>query len=104
MSPGASGGDAFDIAWAIDPETGQLAKLNGFDFIRITSAVNVEPGPFGEKSAEVDAVADVAIDPVGDSDADGDIDLRDFAAAQTCLGLGFQIVFRELQRVQSNLV
>jgi hypothetical protein len=84
ISPGSGGGDAFDIAWGIDPVTGHSAKLDGFDFIRITSAVRVAPGALGEKSAEVDAVADVAIDPTGDADADGDIDLLDIAAAQNC--------------------
>ncbi|HZW09597.1 MAG TPA: hypothetical protein VFF69_06820 [Phycisphaerales bacterium] len=56
---GSGGGDAFDIAWAIDAATGAPAGLSGFDFIRITNATNVVLGPFGERSAEVCAVADV---------------------------------------------
>ena len=51
MTPGSGGGDAFDIAWAIDPATGKSANLPGFDFIRITSAVNVAFVALGEKSA-----------------------------------------------------
>jgi len=90
MTPGSGGGDAFDIAWAIDPATGLPADLPGFDFIRLTTAVNAvdfgdpkQPGTF-EKSAEIDAVADVAPDPFGDVDEDDDLDLVDVAALQEC--------------------
>lgn len=56
------GGDAFDIAWAIDPITGLPANLEGFRYIRITSAVNgSHGGSLGEISTEVDAVADVGL-------------------------------------------
>ncbi len=87
ISPRSGGGDAFDIAWAVDAETGQPAYLEGFDFIRLTTAVDLIAVPIGEKSAEIDAVADVAPDSLGDADSDGDIDLRDFAAVQSCNGL-----------------
>lgn len=60
VDPGSGGGDAFDIAWAIDPATGEPANLRSFDFIRITNATNALFGPFGERSAELCAVADVA--------------------------------------------
>ena len=59
VDPGSGGGDAFDIAWAIDPATGLPAGLHGFDFVRITNATNVVLGPFGERSAEVCGVAEV---------------------------------------------
>ncbi len=84
ITPGSGGGDAFDIAWAIDPTTGTPARLTGFDFIRLTSAVNAVSELFGEKSPEIDAVADVSPDPFGDFDEDGDIDLLDAAGLQTC--------------------
>ena len=84
MTPGSGGGDAFDIAWAVDPVTAIPAGLLGFDFIRIASAVNVSAGLLGEVSAEIDAVADVAPDPFGDVDEDGDIDLADLAELQVC--------------------
>lgn len=89
ITPGSGGGDAFDIAWAIDPATGLPADLPGFDFIRLTTAVNAVDTETmtGEKSAEIDAVADVAPDPFGDFDEDGDIDLRDIAALQNCFGV-----------------
>lgn len=54
----SGGGDAFDIAWAIDPASGQPAHLAGFDFIRLTNAVNYIPGALGELSPEISAVAD----------------------------------------------
>ncbi len=64
ITSGSGGGDAFDIAWAVDPTSGVPANLDGFDFIRITTAVNSDQGFFGEVSAEIDAVADVtALEP-----------------------------------------
>ena len=86
ITPGSGGGDAFDIAWAIDPATGSPAELRGFDFIRVTSAINAVDEFLGEKSAEIDAVADVSPDPFGDIDDDGDIDLVDVAGLQNCFG------------------
>ncbi|MBL1218505.1 MAG: hypothetical protein D8M59_13565 [Planctomycetes bacterium] len=59
VDAGSGGGDAFDIAWAVDPLTGQPADLPGFDFIRITSAVWSFDNWFGEVSAEIGGVADV---------------------------------------------
>ena len=90
ITPGAGGGDAFDIAWAIDPESGEPAGLPGFDFIRITTAVYVdltEITPLGETSSEIDAVADAAPDPFGDVDDDGDIDLVDVAEFLECFAV-----------------
>ncbi len=86
ITPQSGGGDAFDIAWAIVSETGELANLTGFDFVRISSAVGTVSPVFGEKSAEIDAVADVAPDKHGDHDDDGDIDLYDVAGLQRCFG------------------
>ncbi|MBK7406238.1 MAG: hypothetical protein IPJ41_16940 [Phycisphaerales bacterium] len=59
VDAGSGGGDAFDIAWAIDAGTGAPAQLRGIDFVRITNATNVVLGPFGERSAEVCGVAEV---------------------------------------------
>ncbi len=88
VSEGSGGGDAFDIAWAVDPATGLAAGIAAFDFIRITSAVSVEPSLLGEISTEVEAVSDVAPDPFGDVDLDRDVDLFDLAELQTCFGIG----------------
>ncbi len=57
ISQGSGGGDAFDIAWAIDAATGLPAALVSIDFIRITNPVSALLGPVGEWSAEIDAVA-----------------------------------------------
>lgn len=65
ITPGSGGGDAFDIGWAVHPETGQQARLPGFDFIRITTGVDQSNGPLGEISAEIGGVSSVA--PVGTS-------------------------------------
>ncbi len=87
ITPGSGGGDAFDIAWAVDPSTGQPAGLTGFDFIRITTSANraVFSPPLGELSTEVDAVADVAEGSLGDTEGDGDVDLADFQIVRDCL-------------------
>jgi hypothetical protein len=75
ITPGSGGGDAFDIAWAIDPATGQLAHLTGFDFIRITNGENYVAGVFGELSPEIGGVADVGPAAlIGDLNCDGRID------------------------------
>ncbi len=55
----SGGGDAFDIAWAIDPVTGENANLTGFHFIRLTTAVDGEISELGEISAEIGGVSDV---------------------------------------------
>lgn len=86
IRPGSGGGDAFDIAWAVDPGTGEPADLDGFDFIRITTAVN-SVGIFGESSTEVNAVADVEPGLMGDADADGAVDLRDFDVFNVCVSV-----------------
>ena len=86
ISAGSGGGDAFDIAWAIDAQTGTPAPLTSFDFIRITTPTDVVLPLFFEKSTEVDAVADVAPSPFGDCDQDGDIDMLDEACLLQCFG------------------
>ena len=55
VTPGSGGGDAFDIADAVDPDTGAPAGLAAFDFVRVTTAVDLELSPLGEVSAEIDA-------------------------------------------------
>jgi hypothetical protein len=83
-SEGSGGGDAFDIAWAIDPVTETPANLDGFDFIRITVAVSIVDQALLEKSTEIDAVADVLAALSADLDGDGDVDGSDFAAFGQC--------------------
>lgn len=85
---GSGGGDAFDIAWAIDSISGKSSSLPGFDFIRLTTAVESLLFEVNEKSAEIDAVADVSPDPFGDMDTDGDVDLYDAAEFQVCFDAG----------------
>jgi len=86
LTPGSAGGDAFDIAWAVDEVTGAPAQLEGFDFVRISTGVNYIPAntALGEISTEVDAVADVAMGRLGDSENDGDIDLADLVLMVGC--------------------
>ena len=60
---GSCGGDAFDIAWALDPVTGKHPEdLQYFQYIKITTGVDHYSPTLGEVSTEVDAVADVGLD------------------------------------------
>jgi hypothetical protein len=74
--PGTCGGDAFDIDWAVNPDTWQPANLDTFRYIRIRTAPDIrELGAWGEVSAEVDAVSDVR--PLGDINGDNEVDYND---------------------------
>ncbi len=77
---GAGGGDAFDIAWAVDDE-GNPGGLNRFHFIRLTSFISRNMGAVGYASPEIDAVADVA--PEIDTDGDGVLDEYEIRVAGT---------------------
>ena len=79
LTPGSAGGDGFDIAWAVDPVTGQPATLDGFDFIRISTGLDAST-VFGEVSPEIDAVADVRARCGADVNADGEATPADFTA------------------------
>jgi hypothetical protein len=81
ISAGSGGGDAFDIAWAVDAATGQPAALDRIDFVRITNPVDALLGPVGEWSAEIDAVAIVRplADPA-DFDGNGTVAVADIFA------------------------
>lgn len=84
ITPGSGGGDAFDIAWAVDPVTGAPAGIDRFDFIRVSTGVNFVAGVLGEVSAEVGGVSDVRprevfFDRTGDGAARAD-DLYEWEA------------------------
>ncbi len=68
---GTGGGDAFDIAWAVD-ESGNPANLDEFDFIRVSTIPNILDPVYGYFATEVMAFADVA--PDIDTDGDGILD------------------------------
>ncbi len=58
-----NGGNAFDIDWAVD-EDGKPMHLDGIDFIKIYTAVNINAGWLGEISTEVCGIIDVSPDDV----------------------------------------
>ncbi len=60
VSMGSGGGDAFDIAWAVDPATNEPVHLAGFDFIRVSTGADGDAGQFGEVSTEIGGVAMVS--------------------------------------------
>lgn len=63
----SGGGDAFDIAWAID-QNGSLADLSAISYVRISPFIDRN----GSTSPEITAVADVAASI--DTDGDGILD------------------------------
>ncbi len=56
-----SGGDAFDISWAVD-ENGNYVDLDEIHFIRVHNAVLGDGGWLGELSTEITGAVDVAPD------------------------------------------
>jgi hypothetical protein len=87
ITPGSAGGDAFDLAWAVDA-SGAPAHLASVDFVRITCAVNVVIPPYGRLSTEVDAVSLAAPVVSGDVDGDGHVTIADAAlTARAAAGL-----------------
>jgi hypothetical protein len=80
LTPRSGGGDAFDIAWAVDA-AGDPAGITQFDFIRISAFIAMTNGPFGYITPEIDAVADVA--PDIDTDGDGILDEYETRVAGT---------------------
>lgn len=80
LTPGSGGGDAFDIAWAVDT-LGMPANLTQFHFVRITTLVDRFMFGLGPLTSEVDAVADVA--PKIDTDGDGILDAFESDVAGT---------------------
>ncbi|HEO71897.1 MAG TPA: hypothetical protein ENN80_11595, partial [Candidatus Hydrogenedentes bacterium] len=80
LTPRSGGGDAFDIAWAVD-DSGAPAGLTQFHFIRISAFVGLFDGTSGYITPEIDAVADVA--PDVDSDGDGILDEYETRVAGT---------------------
>lgn len=57
-----SGGDAFDIDWAVDT-AGEYVGLDRVDFIRVQNGVQRDGGWLGELSTEITGAVDVAADP-----------------------------------------
>jgi len=59
IDAGSGGGDAIDIAWAVDPSTGVQANLDHIDFVRLTNCTKKVEGGLGDTDAELDAIARV---------------------------------------------
>lgn len=56
-----SGGDAFDISWAVDAN-GNYVELDSIHFVKVQNAVNDDGGWAGEVSTEIRGAVDVAPD------------------------------------------
>ena len=57
-----SGGDAFDIGWAVD-STGQYVELDRIHFIKVQCGILDDGGILGELSTEITGALDVPPDP-----------------------------------------
>jgi len=86
VDAGSGGGDALDIADAVDPATGQPAGLDRIDFVRISTGCDVIRGVLGEVSTEISAVADVRAP--GDLDGDDRIGPADLSILLSAWGRG----------------
>lgn len=90
VDAGSCGGDAFDIRWAVDPADGLPARLDGFDFLRISTAVNFIAGPLGELSTEVGGACDTSPDAsFYEVDAKPGVDIEDLYAWHASSGMDF---------------
>ncbi|CUU38549.1 hypothetical protein DCOP10_125189 [Armatimonadetes bacterium DC] len=74
----SAGGDAFQLEWAVDWQTGQPVNLERAHFVRIVHAGNASLGIFGRSSTEVSAIA--LVRRYGDTNADGCVDDADLLA------------------------
>lgn len=77
---GTGGGDAFDIAWAVDVY-GNSANIDAFDFLRVSTIPNILDPVYGYYTTEIMAVADVASNI--DIDNDGVLDEYEIRIAGT---------------------
>jgi len=57
-----SGGDAFDISWAVD-EADEYVELERIHFVKVQSGILHQGGFLGEVSTEITGAVDVASDP-----------------------------------------
>ncbi len=57
-----SGGDAFDIGWAVDSE-GNYVELDQIHFIKVQNGLQADGGILGELSTELRGAVDVPADP-----------------------------------------
>ncbi len=104
MTLDSGGGDAFDIAWAIDATTGQPAGLDGFDFIRITNGVDHITPLFGEISTEIGGVADV-LPGDGDMNCDGVLDGLDISPFVLALtdSIAYEAAYSDCRRRNADI-
>lgn len=80
MTPRSGGGDAFDIAWAVDA-TGAPAGLTEFHFLRISAFIDRQMLALDPATPEISGAADVA--PLVDDDGDGILDEFEVRVAGT---------------------
>ncbi|HYE01602.1 MAG TPA: hypothetical protein VD963_00050 [Phycisphaerales bacterium] len=80
LTPGSGGGDAVDLAAAVDPATGAPAGLQEAHFVRLRTALHVVHPLLGEASTEVGGVARVRPVLRADFSGDGAVTTADITA------------------------
>ncbi len=59
IDAGSGGGDAVDIAWAVDPDTFDSVSLDEISWIKITGATTLYDAVLGDFSPEIDGITRV---------------------------------------------
>lgn len=95
-----SGGDAFDIAWAVDT-AGRHVNLDSIHFIKVQSGVLAHGGWLGEISTEITGAVDVAPGPelAGVTEM---IVIRDLPAVITATEIPLEVFVFEMGRIRSG--
>jgi hypothetical protein len=101
ISTGTAGGDAFDLAWAVDETTGEPAALAFADFIRIHCAVDGTHPVVGRYHTQIDAVSLVRPRILGDVGMDGAVSLSD--AVLACRAVNGLDALTEEQRRRADM-
>jgi hypothetical protein len=95
-----AGGDAFDIAWAVDAD-GNYVDLDVIHFVKVQTAVMADLGWLGELSTEISGAADVSPDP-GISGQTKMIVIRDLPSVIDTTHYQLEVFAFEMGRLQPD--
>lgn len=85
-----SGGDAFDISWAVDAQ-GESVDLESILFVKVQTGILHEGSYLGEISTEITGAVDVAPDPSVKGGSDHILVLRDLPVETTSDTLALEV-------------
>lgn len=100
---GKTGGDGFDLAWAVDISTGQPVNVTGkvFKYVRVYSAV-LDNATFGETSTEVCGIFTTANGGTGSGAATTDLVVKKGNKPVATSNMGYQEVDTGNYKVTSS--